>query len=213
MPTTRHRPIAHVWNGLSLVFEKPPQSRYHELLNKSEEDLLIWSTQFKISRNDCPARKLSHMHNRLEPLVRHCRRFGSKPSKLHKNGSEYILHVGISASAGKLKAITAKLSGRVDHFKIPITSSDIDRLDAEGRSRRGSASGGPTANLSLSLRVLGDFLDEKRAVTFSISWSPHLVIVQYQTPHGSHRVQDFTTANLYDRAVHKLGVQMYLRRS
>jgi len=101
----------------------------------------------------------------------------------------------------------------VDHFKIPITSSDIDRLDAEGRSRRRSASGGPTANLSLSLRVLGDFLDEERAVTFSISWSPHLVMVQYQTPNGNHRVRDFTTANLYDRAVHKLGVQMYLRRS
>src|SRR4030095_5447770 len=139
--------------------------------------------------------------------------FRLKAFELHKNGAEYMLDVGIGASARKLKAITGKLSGRVDHFKIPITSSDIDRLDAEGRSRRRSASGGPTANLSLSLRVLGDFLDEERAVSFSISWSPHLVMIQYQTPNGNHRVRDFTTANLYDRAVHKLGVQMYLRRS
>jgi hypothetical protein len=139
--------------------------------------------------------------------------FQLKSFELHKNGAEYVLHVGISASAGKLKTITEKLSARVDHFKIPITRSDIDRLDAEGRARRRGVSGGPTADLSLSLRVVGDFLDEKRAVTFSISWSPHLVMVRYQTPNGDHRVQDFTTENLYDRAVHKLGVQMYLRRS
>jgi hypothetical protein len=135
--------------------------------------------------------------------------------ELHKKGAEYILRVSISASSGKLKAIAAKLSGRVDHIKqralnleIPITSSAIARLDAEGRSQRGSASGGPTANLSLSLRVLGDFLDEKRAVTFSISWSPHLVMAQYQTPNGDHRLQDFTT----ERDIHRRGVQMYLRR-
>ena len=139
--------------------------------------------------------------------------FRLKAFELHKNGPEYILHVGVSESAGKLRAITAKLSGYVGHFKIPITSSAIDCLDVEGRSRRRSASDGPTANLSLSLRALGDFLDEKQAVTFSIAWSPHSVMVQYQTPNGSHRVQDFTTENLYDRAVHKLGVQMYLRRS
>ena len=138
--------------------------------------------------------------------------FQLKSFELHKNGAQYVLHIGLSKSAGKVKAITAKLSTRVDHLKIPITRSDIDRLDAEGRARRGSASGGPTADLSLSLRVVGDFLDEKRAVTFSVWWSPHLVMVQYQTPNGGHRVKDFTTENLYDRAVHKLGVKMYLRR-
>ncbi len=140
--------------------------------------------------------------------------------ELRKDRADYILRVRMSASAGKAKTISAKLSVDIEHFKkqaldfaIPVSSSVISRLDAEGRSRQGSASGASTADLSLSLRVLGHFLDEKRAVTFSISWSPHSVIVQYQTPNGSHRVRDFTTQNLHERAVHKLGVRMYLRRS
>ncbi|HEU4637823.1 MAG TPA: hypothetical protein VFS84_03130, partial [Candidatus Binatia bacterium] len=56
------------------------------------------------------------------------------------------------------------------------------------------------------------YLDEKQAVTFSISWSPEFVIVQYQTPNGNHVLQDFTTQSLYDRGVHELGLKMYLRR-
>ena len=140
--------------------------------------------------------------------------------ELRKDDADYILRVRISASAGKVKSISAKLSVDVEHFKkqaldfaIPVTSSVIARLDAEGRSRQGSTSSAPTADLSLSLRALGHFLDEKRAVAFSMSWSPRSVIVQYQTPNGSHRVRDFTTQNLHERAVHKLGVRMYLRRS
>lgn len=140
--------------------------------------------------------------------------------ELRKDNADYILRVRISASAGKVKSISAKLSVDVKHFKkqaldfaIPVTSSVIARLDAEGRSRQRRTSSAPTADLSLSLRVLGHFLDEKRAVNFSMSWSPHSVIVQYQTANGSHRVRDFTTQNLYEHAVHKLGVRMYLRRS
>src|SRR5262249_51173157 len=133
--------------------------------------------------------------------------------------------LGISGSAGKLswdehfiETIAKKFWARPQRpndLKIPVTKSEIDRLDAEGRSRRGDASGGgmsATADLSLSLRVVGDFLDQQRAVSFSISWSPHLVMVQYQTPNGSHSLKDFATANLYDRTVHELGVRMYLRR-
>lgn len=133
--------------------------------------------------------------------------------ELRKNSADYILIPTRSAFARKRKAITEKLWGRVDQSMrhaldlkgILITSSDIDRLDTEGRSRRGSASGrlSRTANFSLSLRMIGDFLDEKQAVTFSITWSPDLVMVQYQTPNGIHRVQDFTTQNLYDRDVHE----------
>jgi len=147
-----------------------------------------------------------------------------KSFELHKNGTEYTLRLGISGSAGKLswdeqfiETIAKKFWARKQRprdLKIPVARSDIDRLDAEGLSRRGGASGGmsATADLSLSLRVVGDFLDQKRAVTFSISWSPHWVMVQYQTPNGSHSLQDFATANLYDRTVHELGVRMYLRR-
>jgi len=177
----------------------------------SEGDYMDYPIQNELKGSPA-AQTLSYTQS-LRAIGQALEAFRLKSFELHKNGAEYVLHVGINISAGKLKAVTTKLLGRVDHFKISITSSDIERLDAEGRSRRRSTSAGPTANLSLSLRVLGDFLDEKRAVTFSISWSPHLVMVQYQTPNGNHIVQDFTTENLYDRAVHKLGVQMYLRRS
>jgi hypothetical protein len=77
-------------------------------------------------------------------------------------------------------------------LKDPITNSNIDQLDAAGRSKRG-ASGTLSAagNVSLPLRVLGDFLDEKGAVTFSISWSTHSVTVQYETANGDHKAGRF----------------------
>lgn len=138
--------------------------------------------------------------------------------ELYNIGAEYILVPKRSAPT-KIIALATKLWGRsldsskrrlLDLGRLPITTSDIDRLDREGRSRRGRAY--RTANLSLSLRTLGYYLDEKQAVTFSISWSPEFVIVQYQTPNGNHVLQDFTTQSLYDRGVHELGLKMYLRR-
>src|SRR5262249_34557806 len=94
---------------------------------------------------------------------------GLQSFELRKNDADYMLRVRVSASVGKVKTISAKLSVNIEHFRkqgldfeIPITSSVIARLDADGRSRRGKTVGAPTANLSLSLRVLGHFLDEKR---------------------------------------------------
>ena len=89
-------------------------------------------------------------------------------------------------------------------------SSDIDRLDSEGRSGRGSQDSMPDArNLSLALRVLGDYLDQKGAQDFAISWSIHSVRVKYVTIHSiGLKEEDFTVQNLYDRGVH-----MYMRRS
>ena len=60
-----------------------------------------------------------------------------------------------------------------------------------------------TKNLSLGLRVLGDYLDGKEARDFAVSWSTHLVTVSYD-----HKQESFTLENLYD-----CGVNMYLRRS
>ena len=61
--------------------------------------------------------------------------------------------------------------------------------------------------LAQVLRVLGDFLDRKEAVTFTVSVSGHSLSVAYETGHGVQQ-ESFTIENLYDRAV-----QMYLRRS
>ena len=91
---------------------------------------------------------------------------------------------------------------------LVYTSSDTNRLEALGRSRRGSDSGQERHNLSLALRVVGDYLDRHRAVAFDISWARHSVTVKYQAPADGHNEANFTVENLHD-----LGVGMYLRRS
>ena len=58
-------------------------------------------------------------------------------------------------------------------------------------------------NLSLTLRVLGDYLDRRVAGDFAISWSTNSVRASY-----GQKVESFTLENLYD-----LGVRMYLKRS
>jgi hypothetical protein len=52
------------------------------------------------------------------------------------------------------------------------------------------------------LRVLGGYLDRKRAAEFAIRWSKHSAMVSY----GQHE-EYFTAENLYD-----LGISMYLKR-
>jgi hypothetical protein len=88
------------------------------------------------------------------------------------------------------------------------TNSDTNRLEALGQSRRGSDSGQERHNLSLALRVVGDYLDRHRAVAFDISWARQSVTVKYQSPADGHKDANFTVQNLND-----LGVGMYLRRS
>jgi len=58
-------------------------------------------------------------------------------------------------------------------------------------------------NLSLVLRVVGDYLDRKGIGDFAILWSTDSVKVSY-----GKKVESFTIQDLYD-----LGVRMYLRRS
>jgi len=136
--------------------------------------------------------------------------------ELEKRGEEYIVRVERSESAGKLsweesflKSIAEKIWGSGDSAKeianpVRFAGSDVDRLEAEGRSKRGKPNAMPDTNkLSLSLRVLGDYLDRKQARDFAVSWSTHLVTVSYD-----HKQESFTLENLYDR-----GVNMYLRRS
>jgi hypothetical protein len=136
---------------------------------------------------------------------------------VEKTGQKYIVR---NWEPSFLKSITEKVWGLGDSDKIflsprrgptePLiyTSSDANRLEASGRSRRGSDSGQESHNLSLSLRVVGDYLDRHRAVAFNISWARQSVTVKYQTPADGHKEENFTGQNLHD-----LGVDMYLRRS
>jgi hypothetical protein len=88
------------------------------------------------------------------------------------------------------------------------TSSDAERLEAKGRSRRGSKENQNTYEISSGFRVVGDYLDKKRALAFFIWWSIESVTVRFKTAAGSLNQTNFTVQNLQD-----LGVGMYLRRS
>jgi hypothetical protein len=135
---------------------------------------------------------------------------------LEKRGEKYSVR---NWEPSFLKSITEKVWGPGDSDKILLnprghtepliyTSSDANRLEALGQSRRGSDSGQERHNLSLALRVVGDYLDRHRAVAFDISWVRHSVTVKYQSPADGHKEANFTVQNLHD-----LGVGMYLRRS
>ena len=135
---------------------------------------------------------------------------------LEKAGEKYIVR---NWELSFLKSITEEVWGAGDSdeiLSIPgkptesliYTSSDANRLETLGRSRRGSDSGQKSHNLSFSLRVVGDYLDRHKAVAFDLSWARHSVTVKYQTLADRHKEANFTVQNLHD-----LGVGMYLRRS
>jgi hypothetical protein len=138
--------------------------------------------------------------------------------ELEKRGDEYIVRMDRSESTGKLSWDTNFLNSVAERFwqsgdftapKV-YKSSDIDRLDSQGRSGRGGQdSMRDTRRLSLALRALGDYLEQSGARDFAVSWSVDSVRVKYQTNHSiGLKEEDFTVQNLYDRGVH-----MYMRRS
>jgi hypothetical protein len=135
---------------------------------------------------------------------------------LEKSGKKYIVR---NWEPSFLNSITEEVWGPGDSDKILssprrgpaesliYTSSDTDRLEALGRSKRRSDSGEKSHNLSLCLRVVGDYLDRHRAVAFDISWVKHAVTVKYQTLADRDEETNFTAQNLFD-----LGMSMYVRR-
>jgi hypothetical protein len=135
---------------------------------------------------------------------------------LEKEGDKYIVR-GWEPSV--LKNIADEVWGSDNSGQTPFTnnessdllvydSSDTDRLEAQGRARRGSKDIQNTYTISSGLRVVGDYLDKKMAVAFDISWSIEAVKVRYKTAAGAPKGINFTVQNLQD-----LGVGMYLRRS
>ena len=135
---------------------------------------------------------------------------------LEKRGEKYIVH---NWEPSFLKSITNKVWGTGDSDEMVLTpqrppellvytSSDTNRLETQGRSRRGSGDSLDAHKLSLGMRVLGDYLDKKEAVTFDIGWSIQSVTVKYESPGGGFKKASFTLQALHDQ-----GVDMHLRRS
>jgi hypothetical protein len=135
--------------------------------------------------------------------------------QLTKRGDDYIVwpeHAEFttkpSAEKGLLSKITQKILGEDDSDKklpkrLYFTPSEIVSADTQRRlQRKISDSPRDRRDLSFVLRVLGNYLDRKRAADFAIRWSTHSAMVSY-----SQKEEYFTAENLYD-----LGISMYLKR-
>ena len=147
----------------------------------------------------------------LRVIGQHLADCGIDSFTLDKTGDEYEVLIAPEPDAKKtfLKSMTEKFrktrraSGQVTN-PVRFTTSRIFWLDVEKRDNRATSNAMPDpGNLSLTLRVIGDYLDRKRADNFAISWSTHSIIVSY-----GQEVERLTQNDLYD-----LGVHMYLRRS
>jgi hypothetical protein len=87
--------------------------------------------------------------------------------------------------------------------------TDVERLEAEGRSRRANPHG--TANpssLSQILRCIGGYLNQKRARLLKLSREAESVSVKYETSLGTNMNEMLSPSDLYD-----LWVRMYLQRA
>jgi hypothetical protein len=92
--------------------------------------------------------------------------------------------------------------------RLIYSYSDTERLEIQGRLRRGAKGKPDTYTLSSGLRLVGDYLDKKRAVSFDIWWSLESVRVRFQAATDGPKETSFTIHSLHD-----LAVGMYLRRS
>lgn len=113
-----------------------------------------------------------------------------------------------SVEKGFLSKITQKILGEDDSDKelpnrLYFTPSEIVSADTQRRLKRKiSDSPSDRRDLSFVLRVLGNYLDRKRAADFAIRWSKYSAMVSY-----GQNEEYFTVENLYD-----LGISMYLKR-
>ena len=135
---------------------------------------------------------------------------------LQKDGDKYVVR---DWETSFLKSVADEVWRTDDFGQLPspqeksenlliYTDSDAERLEKQGRSRRGSSENPDTHTISSGLRLVGDYLDQKGAVTFNIRWSIKSVRVGFEAASGDRKETSFTMQNLKD-----LAVVMYLRRS
>ena len=145
----------------------------------------------------------------LEPL-------GINSFELAKWGDDYIVWIKQGESGRELSGkrtffekISQKILGPTDSDRETphrryFSRVEILLADIEWQSkRRISNSPSDLRDLSLELRVLGDYLDRKAAGEFTISWAPNSIKVRYD-----QKEESFTLQNLYD-----FGIHLYMKRS
>jgi hypothetical protein len=147
----------------------------------------------------------------LRVIGQHLQGISIDTFELEKIGNKYIVWLDRNQPNGKSSTRTGfKSISKMDpaHEKTPTPlhfhGSEILGLEVERRLRRSEAGGMPDAgSLGLGMRVLGQYLDLKRADDFAISWSTGSVRISFL-----QKEQSLSPSNLYE-----LGICMYLKRS
>jgi hypothetical protein len=84
---------------------------------------------------------------------------------------------------------------------LRYSPADIDRLETDGRSRRGNTNTSPDFHtISRVLRVIGDKLNRSNARGFAISCSNQSVSIKYQTKASDQKNETFSVNALYNQA-------------
>jgi hypothetical protein len=97
----------------------------------------------------------------------------------------------------------------VSRVELCYTIGDVERLDEQGRSRRGqSQTVGDAWSLSQILRSIGAYLNQKCARLLKITREADSIFVEYETSVGSKMRETLAMRDLYD-----LWVRMYLQRA
>jgi hypothetical protein len=116
-------------------------------------------------------------------------------SDLMGRTAEWILRYATSEDFAPFRRGTTK--SPLATKPVVFTEADLARLDkAEARRRRDFSESQPQIKLPHLLRTLGDHLDKNRARTFSISWTPNSVIVDYKQSGGLTDRLRFTPTKL-----------------
>jgi hypothetical protein len=133
--------------------------------------------------------------------------------ELINTGDLYAVHIDPNSVAGQLangRTATHHIRQTIHprcRTEIPVilefTPAELRWCDDQNRLQRIRPAALPVVgNLSLMLRVLGDFIDRKALDVFTISWSRYSVKLSYGDVEHS-----FSAHNIYD-----LGIVMYLKR-
>lgn len=99
--------------------------------------------------------------------------------------------------------------GEVSDVELHYTLQDVERLEGEGRARRGKTEKEADASsLSQALRCIGEYLNQKRARLVKVVRESESFTVEYETSLGSQLRESFSLKDIYD-----LWVRMYLQRA
>jgi hypothetical protein len=111
----------------------------------------------------------------------------------------------------RVNSIWAKLTKKsvyTDSLELSYSLEEIERLDAIGRARRGSANQLPDfLSLSQQLRALAAMIDRKGGEIIRLDRIAYegmipAVAIHYKTFSGDHAAEEHTASNLYDYCVH-----------